>query len=118
MSKNSNKVNTMVAVDELYRMFTEAVNGKVCKLNYSDAKAQQYAGYDDFSVNLKKTSYNVYMSAANADICVAVDKSLEVMDNPCDTTKKQLRCKLIKFSDTELLKKCIEAVTAHRFAEA
>lgn len=105
----------MLTVNEVYKLFTNAVNGRVCKLNYSDAKSQPYCGYDDFSVNMKKSSYNVYMSENNAVICQSVNDTIIVDDNLCDTTKKQLRCKLVKFTDTELLKKCIDAVTTARF---
>lgn len=118
MTKNTNKTNTnnaMLTLNEVYKLFTDAVNGRPCKLNYSDAKSQPYCGFDDFSVNFKKSSYNVYMSENNATICASVDKSLTIDDNPCDTTKKQLRCKLVKFTDTEILKKCIDAVTTARF---
>ena len=111
----TNTTNTMLTVNEVYKLFTDAVNGRVCKLNFSDAKSQPYCGYDDFSVNMKKSSYNVYMSANNAVICQSVDDTIIVNDNLCDTTKKQLRCKLVKFTDTDLLKKCIDAVTLARF---
>ena len=117
--KNQSKENTavaMVAINEVYAELVKAVDGRPCKLNYSDAKSQPYCGYDDFSINMKKASYNVYMSSANADICIHTVKGLEVEDNPCDTTKKQLRCKLVKFTDWETLKKCIASVTANRFA--
>ena len=114
-TEKTNTTNTMLTVNEVYKLFTDAVNGRVCKLNFSDAKSQPYCGYDDFSVNMKKSSYNVYMSANNATICQSVDDTIIVDDNLCDTTKKQLRCKLVKFTDTELLKKCIDAVTLARF---
>lgn len=113
---NSKKVNTMLTVTELYKVFTDTVNGRVVKINYSDAKSQPYCGYDDFSVNLKKTTYNVYMNDINRDICLKLDKKLTATKNECDTTKKQLRCNLIKFDDIETLKKCIVAVTDNRFA--
>ena len=114
----TNTTNTILNVTEMYSVFTDAVNGRVCKLNYSDAKSQPYCGYDDFSVNMKKSSYNVYMSANNAVICQSVDDTIVVDDNLCDTTKKQLRSKLVKFTDTELLKKCINAVTDAKFVNA
>ena len=38
------------------------------------------------------------------------DNTLVITDNKHDTTKKQLRCKLIKFTDYELMKKCIEHI--------
>ena len=113
---NSKKVNTMLTVTDVYKLFTDAVNGRVCKLNFSDAKSQPYCGYDDFSVNMKKTTYNVYMNNVNRDICIGIDNKLTASHNDCDTTKKQLRCNLIKFDNIETLKKCIVAVTNNRFA--
>lgn len=113
---NNTKTNTMVTVNELYKVFNDAVNGRVAKINYSDAKSQPYCGFDDFSVNMKKTTYNVYMNDINRDICLKLDKKLTATKNDCDTTKKQLRCNLIKFDNIETLKKCINAVTDNRFA--
>ena len=104
-------------VTEVYAVFVDAVDKRPCKLNFSDAKSQQYAGFDDFSVNMKKSFYNVYMSEANAEICKKQDKDLKVLENPSDTTKKQLRCRLIRFEDFDVLKKCIQAVTEARFAQ-
>ena len=105
-------------VTEVYAVFAEAVNNRPgCKINFSDAKSQQYAGLDDFSVNMKKSFYNVYMSEANAELCKKQDKDLEVLENPSDTTKKQLRCRLIRFEDFDVLKKCISAVVETRFAQ-
>ena len=116
---NNKKVNTMLNVTDVYKLFTDAVNGRVTKINCSghDGKvAQPYCGFDDFSVNIKKSSYNVYMNDVNRDICLSIDKKLTATHNDCDTTKKQLRCNLIKFDNIETLKKCIVAVTENRFA--
>jgi len=118
MSKNATKTNEVVTVKTVYDVFVKSVGSNVCKLNYSDAKSQPYCGFDDFSVNMKKSSFNVYMSDVNATVCTTVDNTLTVEVNASDTTKKQLRCKLIRFTDFTVLKKCIDAVSKNRFATA
>ena len=100
----------MHTVDDIYKVFHAAIGLKPIKVNFSDAKSQQYCGTSDFSVNVKKSMYYVYMSADNAKKCTEIDNTLAITDNKCDTTKKQLRCKLIKFTDYELMKKCIEHI--------
>lgn len=117
---NATKTNAtateIMSVAALYNVFTTALleNNRIAKVNYSDAKAAPYVGLNDFSVNVKKSFYNVYMSTENANKCMTVDDSLTVLDNGCDTTKKQLRCKLIRFemTDIEKLLKCIKVVCA------
>ena len=118
MSKNATKTNEVVTVKTVYDVFVKSVGSNVCKLNFSDAKSQPYCGFDDFSVNMKKSSFNVYMSTANATICTTVDSSLVTEVNASDNTKKQLRNTLIRFTDFEVLKKCIIAVAKNRFATA
>ena len=111
---NATKTNAtktaMHTVNDIYKVFHTAIGSKPIKVNFSDAKSQPYCGTSDFSVNVKKSMYYVYMSADNAKKCTEVDNTLAITDNKCDTTKKQLRCKLIKFTDYELLKKCIEHI--------
>ena len=102
--------NTMHTVNDIYKVFHTAIGSKPIKVNFSDAKSQPYCGTSDFSVNVKKSMYYVYMSADNAKKCTEIDNTLAITDNKCDTTKKQLRCKLIKFTDYELMKKCIEHI--------
>lgn len=114
IKSNATKTNTMLTLDAVYALFVDGVNGKPIKLNYSNAKSQPYCGFDDFSVNMKKTAYNVYMNEINRDICTMIDKNLVVEPNACDTTKKQLRSWLIRFTDTDTLKKCITAVAKSR----
>lgn len=117
---NSTKTNKTFEsnVKTVYNYFQTKVleNDGVAKINFSDAKSQQYCGFDDFSVNMKKSNYVVYMSENNANICKTVDKKLTVEINASDTTKKQLRCKRIVFDDFNALKKCIDKITAQRFA--
>lgn len=119
---NSTKTNKTFEsnVKTVYNYFQTKVieNDGVAKINFSDAKSQQYCGFDDFSVNMKKSTYVVYMSENNSNICKTVDKKLTVEINASDTTKKQLRCKRIVFDDFNVLKKCIDKVTAQRFATA
>lgn len=111
MTKNATKTNEVITVKSIYDDFKNATIDKVVKINFSDAKSQQYCGFDDFSVNLKKSGYNVYMNTANTEICKSIDKTLVIDDNSKnDTTKKSLRSYLIKFTDYTLLKKCIIAV--------
>jgi hypothetical protein len=109
-------VNEMMNVTELYNVFTSALleNNRIAKVNYSDAKTAPYTGLNDFSVNVKKSFYNVYMSVDNANKCMSVNDKLVVLDNQCDTTKKQLRCKLVRFdkTDRDTLLKCIKVVCA------
>ena len=109
-TKTNATKNAMHTVNDIYKVFHTAIGLKPVKVNFSDAKSQQYCGTNDFSVNVKKSMYYVYMSADNAKKCTEIDNALVVTDNKCDTTKKQLRCKLIKFTDYELLKKCIEHI--------
>lgn len=110
--KNAEKKNenVILTVSELFNVFSTELVGVPVKVNYSDAKAAPYTGLDSFSVNVKKKGYNVYMSASNAELCKKQVGTLEVHDNPCDTTKKQLRCKLIQFTDSEQLVDCIKLV--------
>ena len=113
MSKsNATKTNATVNVNDVYKVFVNAVDGKPCKLNFSDAKSQPYCGLPNFSVNMKKTGFMVYMSETNATICTDIDKSLTVNVNDCDTTKNGLRNRSIKFAlnQYETLVKCINAV--------
>lgn len=112
MSKQSNnaKTNEVITVKTIYDDFKNATVNKVVKVNFSDTRSQMYTGFDDFSVNMKKSSFNVYMSKTNVDICKSVDKTLIGEINASDTTKKKLRSWLIRFTDYELLKKCILAV--------
>ena len=111
---NATKTNAtktaMHTVNDIFTVFHAAIGLKPIKVNFSDAKSQPYCGTSDFSVNVKKSMYYVYMSADNAKKCTEVDNTLAITDNKYDTTKKQLRCKLIKFTDYELLKKCIEHI--------
>lgn len=111
---NTDKVNRIISVSDVYSVFVNAVNGKPCKLNYSNAKSQTYCGLPSFSVNMKKTGFSVYMSSENSEICKSIDNTLIVIDNFSDTTKNQLRCKLIKFSldRFDTLIKCINAVVS------
>ena len=113
-TNNATKTNAtktaMHTVNDIYKVFHTVIGLKPIKVNFSDAKSQPYCGTSDFSVNVKKSMYYVYMSTDNAKKCTEVDNTLVVNDNKCDTTKKQLRCKLIKFTDYELLKKCIEHI--------
>ena len=109
-TKTNATKNAMHTVNDIYKVFHTAIGLKPVKVNFSDAKSQQYCGTNDFSVNVKKSMYYVYMSADNAKKCTEIDNALAITDNKCDTTKKQLRCKLIKFTDYELLKKCIEHI--------
>ena len=106
--------NKMMTVTELYNVFTTELlkNNRIEKVNYSDAKSQPYVGLNNFSVNLKKSSYNVYMSVDNATKCIEKFKNLVAYENGCDTTKKQLRNRLIKFDDTKTLTECIKIVCA------
>lgn len=113
MSKsNATKTNATVNVNDVYTVFVNAVNGKPCKLNFSDAKSQPYCGLPSFSVNMKKNGFMVYMNETNANTCLSIDKSLTVNVNDCDTTKNGLRNRSIKFSldKYETLCKCINAV--------
>ena len=113
MSKsNATKTNATVNVNDVYKVFVNAVDGKPCKLNFSDAKSQPYCGLPSFSVNMKKTGFMVYMNETNATICTDIDKSLTVNVNDCDTTKNGLRNRSIKFAlnQYETLTKCINAV--------
>ena len=119
MSKKSTTATTtatMKTVNELYNVFvTELLkNNKVEKVNFSDAKTAPYCGLNNFSINVKKSFYNVYMNTENANKCTAIDKNLTVLENGCDTTKKQLRNKLIRFemNQIETLEKCIKTVCA------
>ena len=119
---NATKKDEVVTVATTYQYFQSLTLNQVVKLNYSDA-AQKYCGYDDFSVNFKCNKskvqwYAVYMSEANAQVCTSIDDTLEVEVNASDTTKKQLRCKLIRFTSYETLCKCIEAVTKAKFSIA
>ena len=115
---NETKTNKIIDVKSIYNDFVKCVGNNVCKLNFSDAKSQPYCGYDDFSVNLKSKSYNVYMSTVNSDLCKTVDNTLEVLDNSKnDTTKKQLRCKLVKFTDYALSKECMKSVSDYKFGK-
>ena len=113
-TNNATKTNAtktaMHTVNDIYKVFHTAIGLKPVKVNFSDAKNQPYCGTSDFSVNVKKSMYYVYMSTDNAKKCTEIDNTLVISDNKCDTTKKQLRCKLIKFTDYELLKKCIEHI--------
>lgn len=116
---NATKTNAtveMMNVTELYNVFTNELlaNNRIAKVNYSDAKTAPYTGLNDFSINVKKSFYNVYMSTENANKCMTVNDKLVVLDNQCDTTKKQLRCKLIRFdkNDRDALLKCIKTVCA------
>lgn len=117
---NATKTNAtaveMMNVTELYNVFTTELlnNNRIAKVNFSDARTAPYTGLNDFSVNVKKSFYNVYMSTENANKCVSVNDKLVVLDNQCDTTKKQLRCKLIRFdkNDRDALLKCIKTVCA------
>ena len=107
---NNATKNAMHTVNDIYKVFHAAIGLNPVKVNFSDAKSQQYCGTSDFSVNVKKSMYYVYMSADNAKKCTEIDNTLAITDNRCDTTKKQLRCKLIKFTDYEVMKKCIEHI--------
>lgn len=113
-TNNATKTNAtktaMHTVNDIYKVFHTAIGLNPVKVNFSDAKSQQYCGTSDFSVNVKKSMYYAYMSTDNAKKCTEVDNSLVITDNKCDTTKKQLRCKLIKFTDYEVMKKCIEHI--------
>lgn len=113
-TNNATKTNAtktaMHTVNDIYKVFHTAIGLNPVKVNFSDAKSQQYCGTSDFSVNVKKSMYYAYMSTDNAKKCTEINNTLVVTDNKCDTTKKQLRCKLIKFADYELLKKCIEHI--------
>lgn len=102
--------NAMHTVNDIYKVFHTAIGIKPIKVNFSDAKSQSYCGTSDFSVNVKKSMYYAYMSTDNAKKCTEIDNTLAIIDNKHDTTKKQLRCKLIKFTDYELMKKCIEHI--------
>ena len=110
IKKNAEKKNTILTVSELFNVFSTELVGVPVKINYSDAKAAPYTGLDSFSVNVKKRGYNVYMNASNAELCKKQISTLEVHENPCDTTKKQLRSKLIQFTDSEQLVNCIKIV--------
>lgn len=116
MNKKSNatKTNATVNVNDVYKVFVNAVNGVPCKLNFSDAKSQPYCGLPSFSVNMKKTGFMVYMNETNANTCLSIDKSLTVNVNDCDTTKNGLRNRSIKFSldKYDVLVKCISAVVS------
>lgn len=113
-TNNATKTNAtktaMHTVNDIYKVFHTAIGLNPVKVNFSNAKSQQYCGTSDFSVNVKKSMYYVYMSTDNAKKCTEIDNTLVVTDNKCDTTKKQLRCKLIKFTDYEVMKKCIEHI--------
>lgn len=107
---NNATKNAMHTVNDIYKVFHAAIGLNPVKVNFSDAKSQSYCGTSDFSVNVKKSMYYAYMSTDNAKKCMEIDNALVISDNKCDTTKKQLRCKLIKFTDYELMKKCIEHI--------
>lgn len=111
---NNEKTNATVNVNDVYKVFVNAVDGKPCKLNFSDAKSQPYCGLSNFSVNIKKTGFMVYMSESNATICTNIDNKLTVNVNDCDTTKNGLRNRSIKFAldKYETLCKCINAVVS------
>lgn len=109
-TKTNATKNAMHTVNDIYKVFHTAIGLNPVKVNFSDAKSQQYCGTSDFSVNVKKSMYYAYMSADNAKKCTEIDNTLAITDNKCDTTKKQLRCKLIKFTDYEVMKKCIEHI--------
>lgn len=115
-TNNNPKTNTVVTVNDVYAVFAKCVNNRPLKLNYSDAKSQMYCGTNDFSVNMKKSSYVVYLSKHNVEVIKSlIDGKLTVTENASDTTKKQLRCMKVVFDDFALLKKCIIAVVNDRF---
>lgn len=116
MTKTTNNAtkNAMHTVNDIYKVFHTVIGLKPVKVNFSDAKSQQYCGTSDFSVNIKKSMYYVYMSTDNAKKCIEIDNTLVITDNKHDTTKKQLRNKLIRFdmNQFETLVKCIKTVCA------
>lgn len=105
---NNNKKVVMHTVDEVHALFAKSIGTVPVKLNYSDA-TQQYTGFTDFSVNMRRASYRVYMNDANTKVCTAIDSALTVHDAP-HSTKSGARDFYIDFTDFSVLKKCIEVV--------
>ena len=112
---NNAKTNVVVTVNDVYAVFAKCVNNRPLKLNYSDAKSQMYCGTNDFSVNMKKSGFVVYMSEHNVDVIKSINNKLVATENASDTTKNRLRCMKVVFDDFAVLKKCINAVINDKF---
>lgn len=112
---NNAKVNnakvTMHTVDDIHTVFVKSIGTTPLRINFSDA-TQQYTGFTDFSVNMKRATYRVYMSDANAKLCTGIDNTLTVCDAP-HSTKNGSRDFYIDFTDFNVLKQCIESVAKH-----
>lgn len=105
---NNNAKVTMMTIDDIHAVFAKSIGTTPVKLNYSDA-VQKYTGFTDFSVNMRKSLYRVYMSDANTKVCTTIDNELVVHDAP-HSTKSGARDFYIDFTSFDTLKKCIEVV--------
>lgn len=104
---NNAKV-AMHTIDDVHAIFAKSIGTVPVKLNYSDA-VQKYTGFTDFSVNMRKSLYRVYMSDTNVKVCTAIDDTLTVCDAP-HSTKSGARDYYIDFTSFDTLKKCIETI--------
>lgn len=105
---NNNEKVVMHTIDDVHEVFVKSIGTAPVKLNYSDA-IQKYTGTTDFSVNMRKSLYRVYMSDANTKVCTTIDNTLTVCNAP-HSTKSGSRDFYIDFTDYNVLKKCIEVV--------
>lgn len=105
---NNDKVNTMLSLVDTTTAIQKAVIGTKCKV-FTDSKF--YVGFgikcNGFSVNVKKTKYNVYCNDTTANVVDGVNGVTVVRNgNATDKTRPHY----IELKSTDLLMKCVNAV--------
>lgn len=107
--KNSTKTNQFLSVIEMKKLFVD------CGITPKFTDSTNYVGCgvrsNTFSVNCKKTKYNVYCDDFNFENCKNIEKSLKstlfiANGNSCDKT----RTNLIECKSTIELKKLLSVV--------
>lgn len=107
---NNKKVNAnvMLALTDFTTVLQKAIVGSKCKV-FTDSKF--YAGFgvtcNGFSVNVKKSKYNIYCNETNAKLVEKID-GVKVVRNGNATDKT--RPHYIELKSTELLMQCINTI--------
>lgn len=100
--------NVMLSLNDVTTAIQKSVVGSKCKV-FTDSKF--YAGFgvtcNGFSVNVKKSKYNVYCNDTNAKLLENIDGVTVIRDG--NSTDK-VRPHFIELKSTELLMKCINTI--------
>lgn len=107
---NAEKQNQILSLNEVHVELQKAVAGSKCKV-FTDSKF--YTGFgvkaNGFSVNVKKTKYNIYCSDSNYEVLASKEYADTVFTKDGNSADKT-RPNSIECKSTEALKAMIAAV--------